>query len=100
VFVPLSVMLELEWVMRGLYELEPPAFCDAMQHLLGLPNVTVERWEIVKDAIDLHRQGFDFANALHWRASSACERFMTFDDRRFARRARAVALKPAVALPR
>ena len=26
----------------------------------------VERWEAIKAAIDLHRQGFDFADALHW----------------------------------
>lgn len=35
VFVPLSVVLELGWVMRGLYELEPEHFCRAVNHLLG-----------------------------------------------------------------
>jgi predicted nucleic-acid-binding protein len=96
-FVPLTVVLELEWVTRGFYEVEPEAFCQAITHLLGMPHVTVERWEAVKDAVDLHRKGFDFADALHWACSGACERFVTFDDRRLARR---LGLMPEIALPR
>jgi len=100
VFVPLTVVLELEWVMRGFYELPPAAFGDAVEHLLGLPHVTVERWEAVKDAVDLHRRGLDFADALHWACSRACERFVSFDDRRLVRRARRMGLAPGVVLAR
>lgn len=100
IFVPLTVILELEWVMRGFYELEPKSFCDAIEHLLGMPHVTVERWEAVKDAVDLHRRGLNFADALHWACSAKCERFVTFDDRRLARRARRLRLRPEVAVPR
>ncbi len=99
VFVPLSVVLELEWVMRGFYELPATAFCGAIEHLLGMSHVTVERWEVVKDAVDLHRQGLDFADAVHWVSSAACSAFVTFDDRRFARRARRSKRSPAVVLP-
>ena len=99
-FVPLAVVLELEWVMRGFYELPPAAFCDAVGHLLGLPQVTVERWEAVKDAVDLHRRGLDFADALHWACSRACEAFVSFDDRRLVRRARRLHLVPEVVLAR
>jgi hypothetical protein len=35
---------------------------------------------------------------LHWASSSGCERLVTFDDRRFARRARRLELTPEVAL--
>jgi predicted nucleic-acid-binding protein len=100
VYVPVTVILELEWVMRGFYELPPAAFCDAVQHLLGLPHVTVERWEAVKDAVDLHRRGLDFADALHWACSRACEKLVSFDDRRLVRRARRMSLAPEVALAR
>jgi predicted nucleic-acid-binding protein len=99
VFVPLTVVLELEWVMRGFYAVAPESFCQAIEHLLGMPHVTVERWEAVKDAIDLHRQGLDFADALHWTCSAGCERFVTFDDRRLIRRARRLGLKPEIAPP-
>jgi predicted nucleic-acid-binding protein len=100
VYVALSVVLELEWVMRGFYELEAESFCQAVEHLLGMPHVTVERWEAIKDAVDLHRRGLDFADALHWACSGACERFSSFDDRRLVRRARRLGLIPEVALAR
>ena len=83
-----------------LYELEPASFCDAVEHLLGMPHVTVERWEAVKDAVDLHRRGLDFADALHWACSRACERFVSFDDRRLVRRARRLRLTPEVVIAR
>ena len=100
VFVPLTVILEFEWVMRGFYEAEPESFCEAVLHLLGMPHVTVERWEAVKDALELHRRGFAFADALHWTCSATCERLVSFDDRRFVRRARRLGLIPEVMLPR
>jgi predicted nucleic-acid-binding protein len=100
VFVPLTVILEFEWVMRGFYEAAPESFCEAVGHLLGMPHVTVERWDAVKDALDLHRRGLDFADALHWTCSAACERLVSFDDRRFVRRARRLSLVPEVMLVR
>ena len=99
-FVAVTVILELEWVVRGFYEVDDAAACDAFDHLLGMPHVTVERWDAVKDAVDLHRKGFDFADALHWSLSASCERFVTFDDRGFVRRARRMARRPEVGLAR
>ena len=78
-YVALTVVLELEWVMRGFYELVPDQVCSVLEHLLGMPHVTVERWEMVKDATDLHRAGIDFADALHWTASRGCDSFVSFD---------------------
>jgi len=63
-----------------------------------MPHVTVERWQAVKDALDLHRRGLDFADALHWASSVTCEALVTFDDRGFARRARRLDLRPEVTL--
>ena len=96
-FVPFTVVLELEWVMRGFYEVEPDSFCEAMGHLLGMPHVTVEHWEAVSDAVNLHRRGVDFADAMHWASSAACDRLLTF-DKRFVRRARRLKLTPEVVL--
>ena len=39
-----------------------------------------------------------FADALHWACSAGCKRFVTFDDRRLARRARRPGLYPEVVL--
>ena len=100
VFVPLTVILEFEWVVRGFYEAAPESFRQAVAHLLGMPHVTVERWDAVKDALELHRRGLDFADALHWTCSAGCERLVSFDDRSFVRRARRLGLKPEVVLAR
>jgi predicted nucleic-acid-binding protein len=95
-FVPLTVVLELEWVMRGFYNLTPSDFCQATEHLLGMTHITVERWEMIRAAIDLHRSGFDFADALHWAGSRHCDGMLTFDDRGFSRRANRIKLSPEV----
>ena len=97
-FVPLTVVLEFEWVMRGFYQASTEEFCLATQHLLGMSHVTVERWEAVADALNLHRRGLDFADALHWASSSACAGLVTFDDKGFARRAKRLGLTPEVVL--
>lgn len=99
VFVPLTVLLEFEWVMRGFYEASTETWRQVLDHLIGMPHVTVERWEDVKDALDLQGQGLDFADALHWACSRQCSAFFTFDDKRLARRAKRLGLSPAVKLP-
>jgi len=99
IFVPATVVLEFEWVMRGFYEVERDAFCATIDHLLGMSQVVVERWQTVQDAIAMHRQGLDFADALHLASSASCERLVSFDDRGFARRAKRLRIKPDVVLP-
>ena len=99
IFVPLTVVLELEWVMRGFYDLRPDDFCTALDHLLGMQHVTVERWDAVKDAIDLHRAGLGFADALHCATSEGCERLVSLDDR-LVRRARRLQMPLEVSPPR
>lgn len=69
-FVPVTLVLEMAWVMRGFYRLSPADFVRAMRHLLGLSNVTVEDWERVGRALELHLEGLDFSDALHWSLSA------------------------------
>jgi hypothetical protein len=84
-------MVSLNGEQAGFY----PARNDTV---LGMRHVTVESWEAVNDAVNLHRRGLDFADALHWTSSAACSQFMSFDDRRFVRRARRLKLAPEVVL--
>jgi predicted nucleic-acid-binding protein len=100
VFVPITVVLELEWVSRALYAFDAAAFARMIDHLVGLPNVTVEDWPAVLDAVALHQQGLDFADALHVVRSAHCQEFLTFDDRRLARRATAIGVIPRVSVPK
>ncbi|MBI3526017.1 MAG: type II toxin-antitoxin system VapC family toxin [Betaproteobacteria bacterium] len=99
VFVPLTVILELEWVLRAFYGFVAEDFVRVVKHLLGLPNVSVEEWPRIADALAWHTEGLDFADALHLLASSHCAEFVSFDDRRFARRAKRLGVKPAVVVP-
>ena len=49
--------------------------------------------------MNLLEQGMDFADALHLAGSEHCEALYTFDDRRFARRARRIGATPNVVVP-
>lgn len=99
IHVPVTVVLELAWVLRAFYNFAPADCCRVIEHLIGLPNVRVEDWPAVQEALGLHRDGLDFADALHVVRSKQCERFYTFDDRKFVRRAAKLAVVPEVVVP-
>lgn len=99
VFVPLTVILELEWVLRAFYGFAAEDFARVIKHLLGLPNVSVEEWSRIADALVWHAEGLDFADALHLLTSSHCTEFISFDDRRFARCANRLGVTPTVVVP-
>lgn len=93
-FVAKTVLLELEWVLRGAYGFARSEVLRALEHLLGLPNLRVEDRAAVDNALANLRDGFDFADGLHHSSSRTCEALLTFDTRRFANRARRKALTP------
>lgn len=96
IFVPVTVLLELEWVTRAFYDFASTDFAGVVNHLLGLPSVVVESRATVMAAIDAHVAGLDFADALHLCASANCASLVTFDDRGFVRRSRRLGLQPPV----
>ena len=98
-YVPKTVLLELEWVLRGFYDQARVDILRVFDHLMAMPKVRVEDESVVTAAIDTYRAGLDFADALHHASSHNCERFLTFDDRGFARPAARMTLKPTVVLP-
>ncbi len=95
-FVPLTVVLELEWILRAFYNFDAAECVGVMNNLLGLPNVTVEEWSRVVDALVWHSKGLDFADALHLAGSARCDELVTFDDKKFARPAIKLKLIPEV----
>ena len=80
VFVTNTVLLETEWVLRYSYGFSTEEINNALRLVLGLSNVTLTDAKIVKLALECHRQGMDFADALH-RTSSPTDSFHTFDKR-------------------
>jgi predicted nucleic-acid-binding protein len=91
-----TVVLELEWVMRGYYGFSQAEVASAMRHLLGLMHVTVEDRAVVEQALANSHDGVDFADALHHASYKACASVATFDDRKFARRAKKLGMAPTV----
>jgi predicted nucleic-acid-binding protein len=96
-FVSVTVLLELEWVMRGFYELPKRDISRVLRALAGIQHVTVEDRDAVLVAIDSFDKGLDFADALHLARSSRASGLATFDQR-LARGAKKLALVPPVEL--
>jgi predicted nucleic acid-binding protein len=79
IFIPDTVVLETEWVLRAAYGLEPSAVCDALRSIFGLKNVTLANEQIVAQAIAWHETGLDFADAFHLALSQDQDCLKTFD---------------------
>ena len=77
VFVPVSVILEFEWVMRGFYELTRKDIQRVFESLCGLENVQIEDRGIVLTALSAYQQGLDFSDALHLTRANFCNTFLT-----------------------
>ena len=94
-----TVVLELEWVMRGYYGFAPADAASVLRHLLSLPHISIEDRGVVEQAVANSEAGLDFADALHHASYRSCASMASFDDRKFGRRAKALGLAPAVVVP-
>lgn len=87
VYIPITVILEFEWVMRGFYKLDRADILQVYRVLLGFAHVEVEDYARVLQALDYYDQGMDFADSLHAVRSQDYQAFVTFDTK-FAKRAK------------
>lgn len=94
-----TVLLELEWVMRGYYGLSAAKIATVMRHVLAMPHVNVEDRESVEQALSHCTMGLDFADALHHCSYRACESMASFDRKKFASRVKRMGLAPGVTVP-
>ena len=94
-----TVILELEWIMRGYYGFSQAEAVSVLRHLLGLPQVSIEDRSTVEQALSHCDAGIDFADALHHASYRGCVSVASFDDRKFARRAKKLGLTPKVVVP-
>jgi predicted nucleic-acid-binding protein len=97
-FVPITVALELEWVLRGAYKLPRKAVIRAFEGLLAIRHLHLEQEELVRRALEWHGQGMDFADALHLARSGGCAALISF-DRQLANVAAHLNLQPRVKTP-
>lgn len=81
-FVPVTVTLELEWVLRANFEYEKDDVLRVLSNLFSAAELTFESERALEVALQLYREGSaDFADCLHIAlASEAGERpLWTFD---------------------
>ena len=95
-----TVLLELEWVMRGYYGFERAQIASALQHLLSLPHVAIEDRDAVAQALAHYLAGLDYADALHHASYRQCQAMVSFDAKKFAARATRLGLLPGIRVPR
>ena len=81
IFIPDSVLLEVEWVLRYAYKFSASEICDAFLKLLGLDNVHLANPHSAALAIEWHEKGLEFADALHLAHSQQHNKLFTFDSR-------------------
>ena len=96
VFVPVTVILELEWVLRSRYGHSAAVISQTIEKILSLKNVVVGEQAAVLAAAAKLAQGWDFADALHHALSAGCDDFVTFDTGLVKQAKRRSKLSPAV----
>ena len=98
-WVAKTVLLELEWVLRGYYEFARQDVAIVLSHVLSSEQISVEDEPAVQRALDGYTAGLDFADALHHASAVQCAEFASFDDKGFARKTAKLSLLPRVVIP-
>ena len=83
-FVPVTVCLELEWVLRTRYQIGKPGLIDVFVSLLETRGLFLQDEASIERALNLFADSAaDFADCLHLALSISYghEPFMTFDKR-------------------
>lgn len=96
IFIPKTVLLETEWVLRRLYRLERAIIASSFRKLGGLENIELEQPLIIAQALQWCEDGMDFADALHLASSHNVRKFATFDEK--MKKAAPPEAKPAIQL--
>jgi predicted nucleic-acid-binding protein len=89
IFIADTVILETEWVLRFAYEFKPKDICNAFISLFGLKNIHLLNPAFTSQAIEWHKMGMDFSDAMHLTQCQQYEKLYTF-DKKFILKAKAL----------
>lgn len=78
-YVSLTVMVEVEWVLRSAYRWDRAKIADALTILTDLAGLQIEDAMSVRWAASRLRAGADFADMVHLVAMKNMAAFVTFD---------------------
>ncbi|WP_035984662.1 type II toxin-antitoxin system VapC family toxin [Leptolyngbya sp. KIOST-1] len=87
IFVPDTVILETEGVLRFAYDFNAHEICTALRKVFGLPNVYLTNENLIAQVLQWYENGLDFADALYLATSQHCSTLYTF-DKEFIKRAK------------
>lgn len=93
VFIPATVFMETEWVLRAVYQFSRDEIADAFVLLLRVKSVRVADRSLLETVIAHFAHGLDFADALHY-ALGGVQLMKTF-DKAFIKRGKARGLHVA-----
>lgn len=79
-FVPVTVCLELAWVLRS-EGVNKADVLEAFRHLRGLPHVEWQHGEALTKTLPWAQSGLDLADAIHLALAAHCEAMASFDER-------------------
>ena len=79
IFIPKTVLLETEWVLRHAYGFTAADILRAFGALSGTSEVELEDPDTVLSALAWFAEGIDFADALHMASRGSATEFLTFD---------------------
>lgn len=94
IFIPDTVILETEWVLRHAFEFSNQEISTALSSVFGLPNVHVRQVDAIVCVFDWYNKGLDFADAFHLVGAQNSECIKTF-DKGFVKRAAGLSACPA-----
>lgn len=80
VFASLTVVVEVEWVLRSVYRAERATIAEAFRTMLGIANLQLGNRAALLSALSLYDDGMDFADALHLSVTPPGASFATFDQ--------------------
>lgn len=83
-FVPKAVVLELEWVLRNVYEVQKADFVQGLSNLLSTVELAFEDESVVEEALDMYQgTNSDFADCLHLTTTNQASQvpLWTFDKK-------------------
>ncbi|MFM9970056.1 MAG: type II toxin-antitoxin system VapC family toxin [Burkholderiales bacterium] len=76
--VPLSVWLELVWVLQ-INDCGKREIVKGLRHLIGLSNIRPQSLDVLLRTLGWYQEGMDFADALHLAMSAGHDHFASFD---------------------
>lgn len=79
IYLSKTVLLETEWILRGVYKLGRDAVKSSLRRLVSLANVQIENEHQVAQALNWFENGFDFADAMHLASRGDARQFVSFD---------------------